>query len=404
MEAEKPAGKRQRTEYNAAFRTKAVRRVTQDGQAATRVAQALGMSETVLGKWVRAARSQAARPAGSQALEPENKHLRAQLARAERERAILKKRCRYFHNRRADETLRFRCPTCSLRARAAAGPIAGRQFPRLLRVAKARPRCRRRAGAPRLASGGPTRLLRPRRPLGPAPTARPTAARRPRGVPAAVARLAPRQRLTGPVQPRQFPPPPRTTRADPRAVAAANKLASWPAATAPHQTWVGDSAYLALATGHWAYPAGRRDAVERRVVGRHMVGRHVSKSLHTDLMLNAFNRAVAVCQPPPGLLVHADRGRQYPSTAFTRLLDRTRAIARLSRPGNPDDNALAERGWSILQTEPLPRGSGFADLEEARFELAAYLDHYYNTPRLHSTLGDCTPLEIELHYFFNNLP
>lgn len=55
METEKPAAKQHRTKYDAAFRTEAVRRVTQDGQAATRVAQALGISEAVLGKWVRAA-------------------------------------------------------------------------------------------------------------------------------------------------------------------------------------------------------------------------------------------------------------------------------------------------------------------------------------------------------------
>ncbi len=96
MEAEKPAGKRPRNKYDAAFRTEAVRRVSQDGQAATRVAQALGMSEAVLGKWVRAARSQAARPAGSEALAQENKHLRAQLARAEMERDILKKALTIF--------------------------------------------------------------------------------------------------------------------------------------------------------------------------------------------------------------------------------------------------------------------------------------------------------------------
>ena len=83
MEAAKPAGKRQRTKYDAAFRTEAVRRVTQDGQAVTRVALGVGMSEAVLGKWVRAARSEAAHPAGSEALKQENKHLRAQLARAE---------------------------------------------------------------------------------------------------------------------------------------------------------------------------------------------------------------------------------------------------------------------------------------------------------------------------------
>jgi transposase len=96
MEAAKPAGKRPRNKYDAAFRLEAVRRVSQDGQAATRVAQALGMSEAVLGKWVRAARAQAARPAGSEALEQENKHLRAQLARAEMERDILKKALTIF--------------------------------------------------------------------------------------------------------------------------------------------------------------------------------------------------------------------------------------------------------------------------------------------------------------------
>jgi transposase len=96
MEAAKPAGKRPRTKYDAAFRTEAARRVTQDGQATTHVAQALGMSEAVLGKWVRAARSQAARPAGSEVLEQENKQLRTQLARAEMERDMLKKALTIF--------------------------------------------------------------------------------------------------------------------------------------------------------------------------------------------------------------------------------------------------------------------------------------------------------------------
>ena len=92
MEAEKSAGKRPKTKYNAAFRVEAVRRVTQDGQAATHVAQALGMSGALLGR----ARAQAARPASSEALEQENKHLRAQLARAEMERDILKKALTIF--------------------------------------------------------------------------------------------------------------------------------------------------------------------------------------------------------------------------------------------------------------------------------------------------------------------
>lgn len=96
MEAAKPAGKRPRTKYDAAFRAEAIRRVTQDSQAATRVAQALGMSGALLGRWVRAARAQAARPDGSEALEQENRHLRAQLARAETERDISKKALMIF--------------------------------------------------------------------------------------------------------------------------------------------------------------------------------------------------------------------------------------------------------------------------------------------------------------------
>ncbi|MGI4832391.1 MAG: integrase core domain-containing protein [Janthinobacterium lividum] len=110
---------------------------------------------------------------------------------------------------------------------------------------------------------------------------------------------------------------------------------------------------------------------------------------------------MAICQPPPGLLVHADRSSQYTSEAFTSLLNRTQAIASLSRPGNPYDNALAESGWSTLKTELLPRGTCFADLEEARLELAEYLDYYYNTQRLHAALGYCTPREIALHYPLN---
>ena len=130
-------------------------------------------------------------------------------------------------------------------------------------------------------------------------------------------------------------------------------------------------------------------------------GWHVSESLHTDVILATFNQAVAVCQPPSGLLVHADRGSQYTSEAFTTLLDRTQAIASLTPPGNPYDNTLAEGGWSTLKAELLPRGARFADLEEAYLKLAEYLDHYYNTQRLHSALGYYTPLEIELHYLFN---
>ena len=81
--------------------------------------------------------------------------------------------------------------------------------------------------------------------------------------------------------------PPRTTQADPQAIAAANKLATWPAAAAPNHIWVGDITYLALATGHGAYLACWRDAFSRRVVGMVSPGRHLARKRIAAYGLNA---------------------------------------------------------------------------------------------------------------------
>lgn len=111
---------------------------------------------------------------------------------------------------------------------------------------------------------------------------------------------------------------------------------------------------------------------------------------------------MAICQPSLGLLVYANCGSQYTREVFTSLLNRTQTTASLSRPGNPYDNALAESGWSTLKTELLPTEACFVDLEEARLELAEYLDDdYHNTQRLHFALSYYTPLEIERHSLFN---
>ena len=68
--------------------------------------------------------------------------------------------------------------------------------------------------------------------------------------------------------------------------------------------------------------------------------------------------------------MHADRGSQYPSEAFTQLLNLAQTIASRSRPDNPYNNALAESGWGTLKTELLPRGTAFTSLEKARLEVA----------------------------------
>ena len=174
---------------------------------------------------------------------------------------------------------------------------------------------------------------------------------------------------------------PRTTVADPAAVVAENLLLSQPAPTALNQVWVGDITYLPLVGGRWCYLATWRATCSRRVVGWHL-----DQQMPTELVLTALEQALTLRQPAPGLIIHADRGSQYTSLACRARIEKAQALASYSRPGNPYDNAQAEAGWSTLKTELLPHGGAFASLEEARLEVAYYLDTYFNLDRRHSAL------------------
>jgi putative transposase len=186
------------------------------------------------------------------------------------------------------------------------------------------------------------------------------------------------------------PQRPRTTVADPEAVVAENLLLNQPAPTAPNQVWVGDITYLPLVGGRWCYLATWRDTCSRRVVGWHL-----DQQMPTELVLTALEQALTLRQPTPGLIIHADRGSQYTSSACRARIEKAQALASYSRPGNPYDNAQAEAGWSTLKTELLPNGGAFASLEEARLEVAHYLDTYFNLDRRHSALGYRSPHQFE---------
>ena len=186
------------------------------------------------------------------------------------------------------------------------------------------------------------------------------------------------------------PQRPRTTVADPAALVAENRLPGQPAPTAPNQVWVGDITYLPLLGGRWCYLATWRDACSRRVVGWHLAAQ-----MPTELVLHALEQTLTLRQPAPGLIIHADRGSQYTSAACRARIDRAKAVPSFSRPGNPYDNAQAEASWSTLKTELLPPGTAFASLEEARLEVAHYLDTYFNLDRRHSALGYRSPHQFE---------
>ena len=104
-------------------------------------------------------------------------------------------------------------------------------------------------------------------------------------------------------------------------------------------------------------------------------------------MLLALEQALTLRQPAPGLIIYADRGGQYTNFACRARVDQAGALPNFSRLGNPYGNAQAEAGWSTYKTELLPGNALFASLEEARLEIASYLDVYFNLDRRHFALG-----------------
>ena len=189
-------------------------------------------------------------------------------------------------------------------------------------------------------------------------------------------------------QPRSFVP--RTTDSDPAVRAAPNRLLGQPAPIAPNRVWVGDITYLPRQGGGWRYLAVWLDRCSRKVVDW-----DVHDTMPEDLVSEALRRALVVCRPPAGLVIHSDQGSQYTATRFKALVAKHGALQSMSRRGNCYDNAHAESFWSRFKAELLDGGS-FPGLAEARLEISHHIA-YYNAERRHSSLGYQAPNHFEIH-------
>jgi len=159
--------------------------------------------------------------------------------------------------------------------------------------------------------------------------------------------------------------------------------------TAPNQAWVGDITYVWTAEG-WAYLAVLLDLYSRRVVGWAL-----DKSLSRDLAISTLRHALARRRPAPGLIHHTDRGCQYASRDYRRLLEQNRAACSMSAAGDCWDNAVAESFFATLKKE-LVHGCAFQTRSEAYDAISRYIDHYYNPTRRHSAAGFLSPINFEL--------
>ena len=160
----------------------------------------------------------------------------------------------------------------------------------------------------------------------------------------------------------------------------------------PRQVIVGDITYLPLQTGKWGYLASWQDKFSKRIVGW-----AVEERMTEELVIKAFEKAVASGSIECGTIVHTDCGSQYVSNNFRALLAANQCRQSMSRRANCWDNAQAESTFSRYKAELL-EGGAFADISQARSETFSYIEGYYNRVRRHSSLGYKTPEEFEREY------
>ena len=162
-------------------------------------------------------------------------------------------------------------------------------------------------------------------------------------------------------------------------------------ADAPNKTWVTDITYIWTPEG-WLYLAVILDLFSRRVVGWGM-----SEQITRKLALDALDMALSQRQPPRGLIHHSDRGSQYASGDYRRMLAANQIVCSMSRRGDCWDNAVAESFFSTIKLE-LVYESEWATRSEARAAIFEYLEVFYNRERLHSSLGYLSPAAFERHH------
>lgn len=187
------------------------------------------------------------------------------------------------------------------------------------------------------------------------------------------------------IQPRSFQP--RTTDSRHTLGYSPNLLVDAPSPDGINQLWVGDITYVPLVDGEFLYLALLMDRFSRRIVGWDL-----QDHMQEALVLAALRAAIALRQPPPGLIHHTDRGGQYAGRLYRALLARARMLQSMNRASDCYDNAFMESCFGTIKTELEMKP--YRSEHIARKEIPAYI-RYYNSRRRHSALDYMTPEEFE---------
>ncbi|MGA1861223.1 IS3 family transposase [Azospirillum sp. 11R-A] len=386
-----------RRSFTDEFKREAVALLEASGRPLEHVARELGLQASVLRNWRRVAqghppRSRSGAPAvsGTAMLAKPDKQtaeigrLRRGLECARQERDILKKphqhllgstemRFRFIEDHRDEFPTRLMCSVLGV---SSSGYYAWRGRPEsqraaanrqlLVEVRRVHGRHHGRYGSPRV-----------------------HAALRAEGVAASrgrVARLMRRHGIRGAAS-RRFRPV--TTNSRHGLPVAPDLLGQAFLVAEPNRVWLADITWLPTAEG-WLYLAAVLDLATRKIVGWAMRD-HMRAELATSALVMAIQRQ----RPPVGLIQHSDRGSQYASRNYRDLLQAAGMRQSMSRKGCCYNNAPMESFFHTLKVELVHR-TRFETRDQARREVFAYIETYYDRQRAHSAIGYITPEQAEL--------
>lgn len=182
-----------------------------------------------------------------------------------------------------------------------------------------------------------------------------------------------------------------TTDSKHRKPVAENLLGQDFTAKQPNEKWAGDITYLWTGEG-WVYLAVILDLFSRQVVGWAM-----NERITAALVCDALQMALWRRNRPGGVLVHTDRGSQYCSDAYQRVLRQHGLVCSMSGTGNCYDNACVESFFHSLKIETI-HGEQFPTRKDVRQEVFEYIETFYNTTRQHSALGYVSPEAFEARF------
>lgn len=162
----------------------------------------------------------------------------------------------------------------------------------------------------------------------------------------------------------------------------------------PNEVWVGDITYIPLSDGKWCYLSVWMDLFSRRIIGWQL-----DDHMQEILITAAFKKALGRRKIMKGVIVHSDRGGQYAGKVFRKMIEDNHMQQSMSRADNPYDNAFMESCFSRFKAELLQDGI-FETIEDARMEIFEFIEMYYNTHRLHSSLNYQSPDTYEKKYYY----